>query len=63
MPDDPPSKDNPEEPLSGEAELEHFLRLRPWLRGKSTRAIQIQMRRERRMAMGEKFLRRSRADK
>jgi hypothetical protein len=63
MNDDPPSKEIPEEPLSEDAELEDFLRLRPWLRGRSTRAIQIQMRRERRMAMGEKFLRRSRADK
>jgi hypothetical protein len=63
MPDDPASKDIPEEPLSGVAELEDFLQLRPWLRGKSTRAIQMQMRRERRMAMGEKFLRRSKADK
>ena len=63
MPDDPPSKEIPEEPLSGDAELEDFLRLRPWLRGKSTRAIQMQMRRERRMAMAEKFLRQSKADK
>jgi hypothetical protein len=63
MPDDPPSKEIPEEPLSMDAELEDFLRLRPWLRGRSPRAIQMQMRRERRMALAARFLGQSKADK
>jgi hypothetical protein len=63
MTDDPPSTEIPEEPLSGDAELEEFLRLRPWLKGRSPRAIQMQMRRERRMGMAAKSPRQSKADK
>jgi hypothetical protein len=63
MPDDPVSKMIPKEPPAIDAELSDFLRWRPELRGKSIRAIQMQLRRERRMKLAAKFVKQSNADK
>jgi hypothetical protein len=54
MPDDPISKKMLEKPLATAAELQEALRWRPELRGKSTRAIQMLLRRERRMKLAGK---------
>ena len=60
MPDEP---NIPKEPLAMDPELQEVLQSRPELRGKSTRAIQMQLRRERRMKLAARFVKPPKADR
>jgi hypothetical protein len=57
------SNENPKEAFATDAELRVALQWRPEFRGKSIRAIQMLLRRERRMKLAAKLLGPSKADK